>query len=343
MKEIKPLTSIRGVFAIYVAVYHMFPRTNSFIANGYLSVDLFFILSGFVMSYVYYKKFSCNIKTHDYFLYIKGRIARVYPLYAFVIILTSLLYFNNDIPLPEIKEYAIIFSFLQSFIDIPNNLISHAWSIAVEFIAYLIFPFAILILSKKAGTISYITLVTLAFTCLYLTSLKGYWGPLDVVSGGFAIVRCLSDYTLGIASFFTFKAVQAKLKMIVLDIILVFSIVLAFITLNFRGYDLVVVALFAFIIPLLSTSQGIIYKFMSLSPMVYLGEISYSIYLIHYPLCRKLAFIPAWFNKNFISVDTNYIALAMTIFISIITYHFVEVPCRDFIRGSFRTNNLRVS
>ncbi|QDY42156.1 acyltransferase family protein [Candidatus Pantoea soli] len=343
MNEIKPLTSIRGLFALYVATYHIFPRNNSFLANGYLSVDLFFVLSGFIMSYVYWNKFSFKISTKDYFLYLKGRFARVYPLYVFIIIMTSILYFKNNIPLPDLSEYSILFLFLQSIFNVHNNLISHAWSIAVEFIAYCIFPFAIFLLSKKHSIISLSAVIAIAYTGLYMASFKGYWGPLDVVGGEFAIVRCLSDYALGIVSFFAFQIAEARFKGRTLEVALVLSMALAFYFLNSRGYDVFIVALFAVIIPLLAASKGIIYKSMSLSPMVYLGEISFSIYLIHYPLCRKLAFIPAWIQNKIFFMDVNYIALIITILLSIITYHFIEVPCRNFIKGSRAMHNIKVN
>ena len=341
MNEIKPLTSIRGLFALYVAIYHIFPRANAFLANGYLSVDLFFILSGFIMSYVYNVKFSSTIQIKDYLLYLKGRFARVYPLYAFIIIITSLFYLKNGIPTPNITEYVILFSFLQSILNVANNLIPHAWSIAVEFIAYLIFPFSILLLSKRHRFISLTVVTLLAFTGLYLASSKGYWGPLDVFSGGFSVVRCLSDYALGIVSFFALQTARENLKGIALEIALIFSIVFALAALNFRGYDLLVVACFAVIVPLLSESQGIVYKLLSFSPLVYLGEISYSIYLIHYPLCRKLAFVTAWFHSKIWFIDVNYISLIMTIILSVFTYHFIEVPFRTFIRGSIKRTTTR--
>lgn len=343
MNEIKPLTSIRGLFAIYVAIYHIFPRTNSFIANGYLSVDLFFVLSGFIMSYVYMAKFTSDIKLGSYLLYLKGRVARVYPLYAFLIVIISIVYFKNNISLPSIGDYSVLFLFLQSFVKVQNNLISHAWSIAVEFIAYLAFPFSILLVSKIRRIIYFILVIALSFTGLYFASLKGYWGPLDIVSGGFSIVRCLSDYTLGIVSFFAFKNFKAKINGVGLEVALLISIGLVLSLLSFRGYDIFVVALFALIIPLLSASRGVVYKFMSLSPLVYLGEISYSIYLIHYPLCRQLVFIPAWVSKKLAFIDVNFTALTMTLLLSIITYHFIEVPCRNFIRGSLKSRSIMAS
>lgn len=343
MNEIKPLTSIRGLFALYVAIYHIFPRTNLFLENGYLSVDLFFVLSGFIMSYVYSTKFSCTLKTKDYLSYLRGRIARTYPLYAFLIILISFIYILNGIELPNTSDYVILFSFLQSIFYVNNNLIPHAWSIAVEFIAYMLFPFAILLIYKVRNVIFIASAITLGFTGLYLASFKGYWGPLDIVSGKFAIIRCLSDYALGLVSFLIYVKAKSLLSKNKLEIALISSLALALLLLSFRGYDVIIVACFATLIPLLAASQGIIYRFMSLSPMVYLGEISYSIYLIHYPLCRKLSFIPAWIQSKTVLFDINHVVLILTIIFSVLTYHFIEIPCRNFIRGQLIKSSTNVA
>ncbi|MBW7763324.1 acyltransferase family protein [Enterobacter hormaechei] len=59
-KEIRCLTGIRGVAALYVVAYHMLHHDVgiTFIKNGYIAVDLFFVLSGFIMTYTYKDYFS---------------------------------------------------------------------------------------------------------------------------------------------------------------------------------------------------------------------------------------------------------------------------------------------
>lgn len=80
------LTSLRGIAAILVALFHLneivicfvSPGDTQFLRHGYLFVDLFFILSGFVICYVYYPKFAADPHRGMYFQFLKGLIARIY-------------------------------------------------------------------------------------------------------------------------------------------------------------------------------------------------------------------------------------------------------------------------
>ena len=161
---------------------------------------------------------------------------------------------------------------------------------------------------------------------------------MDVGVGVLAIVRCLCEYVLGMVGYILTTRYQQKFTPFITESILISSLIIAFAALNLRGYDLVAITAFGFIIPTLSESKGYVSYILSLRPMVYLGEISYSIYLVHYPLCRQLVFIPTWVHNKLGLLDVNSIALFMTIIISIFTYHLIEIPCRDFIkRINFRS------
>src|SRR3954471_12062210 len=88
------LTSIRGLAALLVVLFHVhqylvniaaFAPFDALIANGYLAVDFFLVLSGFIISYRYAADFKSGIMTnfHDF---IAKRLARIYPLHAFVML-----------------------------------------------------------------------------------------------------------------------------------------------------------------------------------------------------------------------------------------------------------------
>ena len=89
MKEIRALTSLRGVFAIWVMIHHLQMFAPSPIAalslighRGYLSVDFFFMLSGFILAATYGQKFSFNIAAYSRFLI--RRWGRLFPLFLFI-------------------------------------------------------------------------------------------------------------------------------------------------------------------------------------------------------------------------------------------------------------------
>src|ERR1035437_252958 len=88
--EIKSLTGVRGIAACSVMFYHLshirpFAQYNfRIVSKGYLCVDLFFVLSGFVMALVYSKTFQHGCTKRDYRKFLFNRMARVFPLHLAV-------------------------------------------------------------------------------------------------------------------------------------------------------------------------------------------------------------------------------------------------------------------
>jgi peptidoglycan/LPS O-acetylase OafA/YrhL len=156
-RQLQSLTSLRGLAALWVVLYHYstvyFPRLDigdysNLIAKGYLAVDLFFMLSGFVMTHVYYRAFSESI-TQNYRNFLVARIARLYPLHLLVLFLflatalTSqlLLYMRtglfHGIPLEGARSmgaFAANLFMLQGLAAGELSWNYPAWSISIEFL-----------------------------------------------------------------------------------------------------------------------------------------------------------------------------------------------------------------
>ena len=79
-KDIAALTSLRGIAALTVLIFH----TNTWNFRGYLGVDLFFLLSGFVLAYVYGQM---ELSRQTYCSFLKARLARVYPVHLLILVL----------------------------------------------------------------------------------------------------------------------------------------------------------------------------------------------------------------------------------------------------------------
>jgi peptidoglycan/LPS O-acetylase OafA/YrhL len=93
--ELPALTPLRGVAALWVVLYHYtfqrLPSLNSeaythLVQKGYLAVDMFFLLSGFVLTHVYHDAFNVRDR-RNYWKFISARIARLYPLHLFVLLI----------------------------------------------------------------------------------------------------------------------------------------------------------------------------------------------------------------------------------------------------------------
>src|SRR5580698_4590454 len=93
--QLPSLTALRGLAALWVVVYHFsvqcLPNLDAtpythLIHKGYLAVDLFFMLSGFVMTHVYHRAFSESVTRH-YRSFLFARVARIYPLHLLILVL----------------------------------------------------------------------------------------------------------------------------------------------------------------------------------------------------------------------------------------------------------------
>ena len=348
-KEIKSLTGIRGLAALYVAFYHFLEPFNkttqynvrNFLKHGYNSVDMFFILSGFVMTLSSKKLFDGVITRHNYMLFMKRRFARIYPIYLVLTLITFALVFKFR----EINRLLINLLLLQ-ILPTFKSIVGPSWSLSAEWLAYLCFPFFVMFVYKYSSRTWDVICWILSFSLLLFVSLNnsnflnGFQklphlnGSLDRFLGFSAILRCFSEYLMGIAIYKIFTKYKIKyfkyyhytaLPSFFLIIILLFL----------PNNDIVLVFLFCVLIFSLSTDTGVIAQLLSSAPIYFLGEISYSLYLIHAILVRadknlyKRLLIYDIQYLNVINVVIFFIAL---ILFSYIGYKFVEIPSRNFLR-----------
>ncbi|EFN6661499.1 acyltransferase, partial [Escherichia coli O7:H7] len=146
------VTILRFIAAFYVFIFHINMRVpvnfgellNKTISNGVIGMSIFFMLSGFVLTYNYYGSLSKN--------YFRKRIARIFPAYLFCGLLTLPFLLSSDASF--LKMIASIFLFvtgMQSWIyqtfDFWN--FSGTWSISVELFFYALFPFLIKSINKN--------------------------------------------------------------------------------------------------------------------------------------------------------------------------------------------------
>jgi peptidoglycan/LPS O-acetylase OafA/YrhL len=206
--KIEELESIRGIAAVLVVVFHM-PGWNPwltdvrFIRNSYYMVDLFFVLSGFVMNLNYGDRLH-GVRDLARFQFLRlGRLYPVHLLFLLVAVLTATsswiaaTVFGLHIPNGTAFKDATIATFTEQLLLIhslgffkiahPFNLPS--WSISVEFYTYLVFGILCLI-SRYVLRLS--AFVVLAGAALVLLSIGG-----DAVGNFSEILQCLAGYFLG--------------------------------------------------------------------------------------------------------------------------------------------------
>lgn len=296
--EISSLTGLRGVAAFYVMIFHYM---NSFfithyeidptisnlilkniVAHGYLAVDLFFMLSAFVLTLRYKDAFKEKVAFNSYWNFMKKRFRRLYPVYFLCVLCTMLLFKNYSIFI-----FLELF-FLNAFSDVNlYNFNIATWSLSIEWTVYLFFPFLLLIF-QKFSKVHHILLFIFSIFLLYyiqtiqisIFSVRTFSideirsnNNLNIHFGFPALLRGFLAYYLGYLIFKYHKYLNKK-------ILFFFSIVVLFATMIFNYNDIfILISFMLFFAGILK--ENVISKFLQISPVKYLGEISYSLYLFH--------------------------------------------------------------
>jgi peptidoglycan/LPS O-acetylase OafA/YrhL len=296
--RLSTLDGLRGLAALLVVFYHMgWPNhltTNNFVGNGYLAVDLFFILSGFVI----FQNYAFRIGSiNDFRNFIYLRFFRVYPLHLAILAwlscveLLKLLMqgslatpseqvpFSDNNSIPALVANILLLQGLHTLQGLSWNIPS--WSISCEFAAYLLFGVAAL-----TGLIRqrlFFSGILLAAACAYVILSFEYNG-LDVTYdwGG---VRCLAGFFLGAMLAHVNRPPsdsQAQPWISGATVVTMIAIIAVMSAVSGPAV-LLVVPFFVIAIALLRIDRGPVARILMLRSIQYLGRVSYSIYMVQFP------------------------------------------------------------
>jgi peptidoglycan/LPS O-acetylase OafA/YrhL len=358
--EIKPLTSIRGIAAALVVAYHFHQQAdtgsaalNHLIGRGYFWVDLFFVLSGFVMAMTYADRFAAGYSWPVHRDFLQRRVARVYPLYAAVTLAISgysLLVYGGygAVHRPAVHlEHPLL-------AHVTNLLMLHGWgfgesiggsatwSISTEWAAYLLFPLLIT-LALRAGRWG-ASLLTLAAALLLgwvaITPETGQTlrnGQLDVWHGedALALCRCLGGFCLGLLMF-RGTGWQWLMQLAARDTVCAGLLLLLLAGMASPLPDLALYPLLPLLVLALYAVRGWAARFFAAAPFYWLGVLSYALYLLHphfMVLHEQLAQrLPQWVGGTW----APWLAAACTYTLLLATawgcYHWLEQPARRWLR-----------
>ncbi|WP_123852782.1 acyltransferase family protein [Chryseobacterium shandongense] len=336
--KISQITFTRFIAAMAIVISHfnkdLFLYKIKFISDIFLranvGVSYFFILSGFIMIVAYHKK-----EKIEYLDFYRNRIARIYPLY----VVGLLLYFVTRYSDFGFYKTFLYLSGIQSWLPGKALILNFpGWSISVEFLFYLVFPWLYNYLYSKGNKSIWIIAVliwigTQVFSNLYINSLS-YKGP-HTDSHEFIHYFPpwhINEFLIGsLTGIFFVK--NRKEKNYDLAIVLVFIAILlslVFIPLNFHNGLMAI--FFVPAIYMISCNNGMITKVFSMKPLEFLGEISYAIYIIHIPV---LYILRSFLWDNFHISQSNavfWIYILVLMVVSALFYQHVEKPMRDYLR-----------
>jgi peptidoglycan/LPS O-acetylase OafA/YrhL len=357
-QEIYSLTGLRGIAATMVMFYHfnashLFTGSiSSILGHGYLMVDIFLVLSGFIITMTYGERFSQGFSWKTYSNFLIRRVARIYPLYVLATISAGFLIatgWMDHWPGPKILVSVLVnLTMLQSILYIPS-LDTPGWSVSAEWIANLLFPLFILVCLRRlwlwvilATIVAFATLAILIGLPALIDEPKRA-GLLDIWHYGtiYPVVRCIADFMLGIICFRIWQLNWVKqlfLSKWIAPVLLIIIIAL----MSIKQADLWIVALFPLFILAVIPNNNLVSRFLGSAPMYKLGEISYAIYLIHNQMNYFMLYLAKKFEDfGMAHMISNILSMLLfatfVIVLSIFAYQFIEKPARNSI------NNLVIS
>lgn len=355
--QVDALTGLRGIAAWLVVLYHVresfapsLPAAvTAVFAKGYLAVDLFFVLSGFVLWMTWGHRFAADgLRAAPDFW--RKRIARVWPLHAVVLTATvgfALVIAATGRPTPAAyrwDELPLHYLLIQNW-GFTRALAWNdpSWSISTELAAYLLFPLVanpLAFLSRLSAPLRIaactVAAVALAFALDRIFATQGYAKLGDDIART-GLIRCLLQFACGIAMCIVWQA-RSDTRLVLLATLATTLFTIAAITGTLRETLAVPLAFSGLVLLTAATSpwRG---NPLTNRVAVFLGEISYSTYLAHFLLWAlfKIALVR---DAADVPLVLGAFYLASVLIASIALYRFIEVPARKWFGGA-STRSLR--
>lgn len=335
----KEIDGLRALAVIPVILYH---AGFNWFSGGYIGVDIFFVISGYLITYIIISELKNN--TFSIANFYERRAKRILP--ALFLLMLSLLPISFFIMTPyEIRQlldeilYTTFFTsnFLffseAGYFEGPSELkiLLHTWSLAIEEQFYILFPL-FLMLTWKKNRKYIIPLLKIVFIlslicCFYLyfrnpdanfflLPSRGW----ELLSGSFISIYLFNKYNSNVlpnTSYSNFLS-GAGFILIILSLIIIDS------TTKFPGPITILPVLGTVLMILFTGEKTLLYKLLSNNLVVWIGLLSYSLYLWHQPILVIFRLV----HGDHLEFNLTITALILSFIISYVSWKYFEIPLR---------------
>lgn len=361
------LDGLRGVAALLVVWYHVFEgyafaggTTIESINHGYLAVDFFFILSGFVIGYAYDDRWAKTLTLKDFF---KRRLIRLHPMVIMGAVLGAITFLiqgsvkwdgthvaTSLVMLSLLCSLFFIPAFPGASYDVRGNgemfpLNGPSWSLFFEYIGNILYALFIRRLSTKALTVV-VFLMGVALAAFATLDISGYgnigvgW-TLDGVNFIGGLLRMLFPFSMGMLLSRNFKPIKVRGAFWICSIILLGLFSVPYlegtdpISMNGLYESLCIILIFPILIWV--GASGKTTDKHSTKICKFLGDISFPLYIVHYPF---MYLFYAWLidKKLFTLVETWPVVLgvlALNIAVAYLCLKLYDEPVRKWLSKKF--------
>lgn len=340
MQNIKSHTALRGIAAICVVYGHysaVFARDiggrDFFIDRGYLGVDFFFLLSGFILTMVYAQTFAQGVTPRLWGQFLQRRLARIYPLHlATLLAVVVLLRFK--VPATDYWIFGLNLGLVQAW-GVTDRFLFNApsWSISCELAAYLLFPFLMARLHRK---FAWLLMLAAAF-CAYgaLWKLGGGSLDLDAIGREHAMLRVVAAFPIGMV--LAFASQRVKLERVGSIGLMQGVALIGFFAAIWVGLpDIVLVLPLAAIIFVTVPQTGFLSKMLGDKRLNLVGDLSYGVYLIQWPVMLLMynlrPKLEPFVQGAVLEIVALTIFLVILMALSFASFHWFEKPIMRWAR-----------
>jgi peptidoglycan/LPS O-acetylase OafA/YrhL len=359
-REIASLTPLRGIAALFVVAFHLrfwipnlrYEATAPVFLFGYLWVDFFFVLSGFIIAHVYGAAVGRGPREFPYRRFLYLRWCRIYPLHAAVLaafVAFELVCWALHAGLGVVPRFAPFsashaVSGLVSHLLLVSSLHVHdrlmwnfaAWSISAEWVAYLAFPLLAWALRGRTALVGWLafSVLLLLLNLLALTN-----GGRLAIHHDWGAVRCLLEFSMGILVHEAYRRGRFD-RVLRSDAALLATLAWILLAMSHYVRDILIVPGFAVLVLCAARNRGVAARVLATRPLRHLGDISYSIYMVNVLIFQIVHF--AWqaagwgrFGATLSLAESWAVWLAafgVVIAVSHLTYRWIEEPARAWLR-----------
>lgn len=335
------IDGLRAIAVLSVMIFHLNP---SWLPGGFLGVDIFFVISGYLITSIISKEMQTG--QFSFAKFYNRRIKRIYPAFILVMVIVSIcssfIFVRTESEqLRKTIELAFVFlsnfylSYRQGYFDLSanENPIVHIWSLAVEEQYYLFFPVLLAFAYKKyQSTRAFKNIILGLFVFFILTSFipNNVYGAVGLNNTYYISFIRFPELLIG-----SFLAYLGNKKFHsgghqVLTSAIFLALLL---TLFFYHKEMPLIPGVALILPCVLTSALIYYSatpslvrsFLSLKPVVFIGKISYSLYLFHWIFISFTFYIT---GEKSLPIDTVLPIVALSFLAASLSYYLLEQPIR---------------
>jgi peptidoglycan/LPS O-acetylase OafA/YrhL len=353
----RDIQALRGLAVLAVLLFH---ANESYFPLGYLGVDVFFVISGFVVTplilRIFVEQTNGTSRRVDLMYFFKRRFYRLAPALAVTLIFSIVLILflgkgsDHEFFVKQGVATLLLFgnfgafkySYGDYFSPSPNPLV-HTWSLSVEEQIYIFLPLALVLILHKRKNIRRIFEIT--FVIITFTSIFSFLNPsilqplysqisIDVASqfSFYSPVDRIWQFTLGGLGFFLLDRFSSRIKkqsLLIQGLLIFVLLILLFgpIHLNLK-FSSIFASFFAFVI-ITARSLDVLPKVV-VDKLQWLGDRSYSIYLLHMPLLYIAKYSPVTqIGNSEDRIIQSIIAVAVAILLGALSYSKIENRFRN--------------